>query len=161
MPLLKSSLASELEDVFNRKPAASADAALAWAQAYVNYASKALSTAGSLPVTAPANVGTLTAAFTAAFNTLASQAAAAVMASGVTAYWQALAWAGPVAAGATSVPGNMTLAAALAAVFSDLSGKSAAEKAGELADAFDAGAKLVIVSETSFLSGAPIVGPVH
>jgi hypothetical protein len=161
MPLLKSSLASALEDVFNQKPAASPDAAEAWAQAYVSYASTAMATAGSLPVTAMTGLSMLTGVFTAAFNTVASQAAAAVMAQGITSFWQAIVWTGPAAAGTTIVPGNFALASALAAIFSDLGKKSAADKASEIADAFDAGAKLVMVSEIPFAPGPPIVGPIQ
>jgi hypothetical protein len=162
MPLMKSSLASELEKVFNEKPAVSPEAALRWAQAYVNYAAKALTSVSSLPITAPANMGILVGAFTVAFNSLAVQAAAAVMAQGVMAFWQAMVWVGPTAAGTSISPGNASLAGALGAIFSDLSEKSAGDKASELADAFDAGAKLVIVSDVLFVQPAPpVVGPIQ
>jgi hypothetical protein len=162
MPLVKSSLASDLEKILNQKPSAVSDAAADWAQAYAKYAANALSTASSLPITAMANVGTLTSAFTAAFNTLASQAAGAAMAQGVMAYWQAMVWKGPITVGTTASPGNMSLAGALAGIFSDLSKKTAADKAGELADAFDSGAKLVMVSDvTTTAPPVTTVGPIQ
>src|SRR5262245_25599876 len=162
MPLVKSTLAAQLENIFNQKPATSADAAVSWAQAYTSYAASALSTASSLPVTAAANTGILVGAFTSAFNALATQAAAAVMVQGVMAFWQAMVWAGPTAAGTTASPGNAALAGALGAIFSDTSDKTASDKASELADAFDAGAKLVIVSDIPFAPPpTPIVGPIQ
>lgn len=161
MPLIKSSLAAALEQALNQKSALPA-AATSWAQAYVTYAANALTSAGSLPVTAPANLGTLVAAFTAAFNSLAVQAAAAAMAQGVLAFWQTMVWVGPTAAGSTISPGNTALASALTQVFMDLSGKSEADKADALADAFDAGAKLVMVSDVLFVQPAPpVVGPIQ
>ena len=57
MSLSASTLASDLEQIFNAKPASAADAAADWAKAYQSYASAAMSTASSLPVTAPANFG--------------------------------------------------------------------------------------------------------
>jgi hypothetical protein len=161
MPLSASSLAQSLESVFNSKPASSADAALAWANAYQSYATSALSTAASLPVTAPANFSILLGAFQGGLSALASPAAGALVAQGIVAYWQAMVWTGPTAAGTTAFAGNATLAAALAAVFSDLSDKSAAQKANDLANAFDAGARMVIVSDVPFIQPAPpIVGPI-
>jgi hypothetical protein len=161
MPLVKSSLAAALEQALNQKSALPA-AAASWAQAYATYAASALTSAGSLPVTAPANLGTLVGAFTGAFNSLAVQGAAAAMAQGVLAFWQTMVWVGPTAAGSTISPGNTALASALTEVFMDLSGKSEADKAASLADAFDAGAKLVMVSDVLFVQPAPpVVGPIQ
>lgn len=161
MPLTKSSLASALEQALNQKSALPA-AAASWAQAYTTYAASALTSAGSLPVTAPANMGTLVGAFTAAFNSLGAQAAASMIAQGVVAFWQSMVWVGPTAAGSTISPGNTALAGALAACFTDLSDKSEGDKASELADAFDAGAKLVIVSDVLFVQPAPpVIGPIQ
>lgn len=160
MPLSASTLAQDLERVLNAKPAASVDAARAWASAYQSYASAALSTAASLPVTAPANFGILLGAFTGGLSALASVTAGALIGQGILAYWQAMAWAGPAAAGVTAFPGNAALPSALAALFADLSGKSAADKANELAQAFDGGARTVIVSDVPFVPGPPIVGPI-
>ena len=160
MPLNASSLADSLQRLFESKPASSADAAMAWANAYQSYASAALSSAASLPVTAPANFGLLMTAFQ-GLSAMAPMAAAAIVAQGVTAYWQAMVWAGPTAAGTTAFPGNPTLATALAAVFSDLSDKSPAQKAQDIASAFDAGARMVIVSDVPIVQPAPpIVGPI-
>jgi hypothetical protein len=161
MPLNKSSLASALEQALNQKSALPA-AAASWAQAYATYAASALTSAGSLPVTAPANMGTLVGAFMAAFNSLGAQAAASLIAQGVLAFWQSMIWVGPTAAGSTISPGNTALMGALAACFTDLSDKSEGDKAGELADAFDAGAKMVIVSDVPFVQPAPpIIGPIQ
>src|SRR5262245_17707661 len=124
MPLVKSSLAVDLENIFNQKPSTAADAAASWAQAYTTYAANALSTATSLPITAPANMGILVGAFTSAFNAMDSQAAAALMAQGVMAFWQAMVWVGSTAAGTTASPGNTALGGALGATFSDLSDKT-------------------------------------
>lgn len=160
MPLISSSLAQSLESVFNGKPPA-ADAPMQWANAYQSYAQSAMSTATSLPVTAPANFGLLLTAFQGGLAGLAPMAAASVIAQGVMSYWQAMVWAGPLAAGTTVFPGNVGLAAALAAVFSDLGKKTNSEKANDLASAFDAGAKLVIVSDIPIIQPAPpIVGPI-
>ena len=120
-----------------------------------------MSTASSLPVTAPANFGILLGAFVGGLSALSSVTAGALVAQGLLAYWQAMAWVGPTAIGVTAFPGNAALAAALAATFSDVSKKSAADKAKELADAFDAGAKMVIVSDVPLIQPAPpIVGPI-
>lgn len=161
MPLIASSLAQSLESVFNNKPASSTDAAMAWANAYQSYASAALSTAASLPVTAPANFSLLLGAFQ-GLSTLAPMAAGSAVALGVMGYWQAMVWSGPTALGVTAFPGNASLASALAAEFSDLSGKSNTQKANDLASAFDAGAKTVIVSDVPLIQPAPpIVGPIQ
>ncbi len=160
MPLSASTLAQDLERVFNAKPASVANAAAEWANAYQTYATGALSVAASLPVGAPANFGILLGAFTAGLSALTSVTAAALIAQGAAAYWQAMTWLGPAAAGVTLFPGNVALAATLAAVFGDLSGKSAADKANDLANAFDAGARAVVVSDQPFAPGPPVVGPI-
>jgi hypothetical protein len=161
MPLLKSTLAQQLESLFQSRPASPAQAASSWASAYVSYASAGLSAAASLPVTAAANQSMLVGAFTAGLSSMTSAGAAALMAAGVTGFWSAMVWAGPTAAGTTLFPGNPTLATALGAVFADTSGQSEADKARALADAFDAGAKLVIVNDLPLVQPAPpIVGPV-
>jgi hypothetical protein len=160
MPLQKSLLSQKLEKQFGAKPASPAQAAFDWASAYVSYAASALSTGGSLPVTALANQGLVVSAFTAALQAQSSSGAAAAMAQGVTAFWTALVWVGPATAGTTLFPGNPTLAAELSAIFADSSEKSDADKARALADAFEAGAKLVLVNDIQTASGVPIVGPV-
>jgi len=161
MPLIKTVLANDLEDLFNRNPGSSPQAAVSWARAYSAYAANAISKAGSLPVNAQANQGILIGVFTGAFNSQAAAAAAGIMAQGIMAYWQAAVWVGPVASGVTIVPGNLTLAVQLSMIFQDLGKKSPADKARELADAFDAGAKLVIVSDIPLIQPAPpIVGPI-
>lgn len=161
MPLSASALAQELERVFTTKSASSVDAAAAWANAYRTYATGALSVAASLPVGAPANFGILLGAFTAGLSALTAVTAAALIAYGITAYWQAMIWTGPTAAGTTVFPGNAALAATLGGIFADLSGKSATDKANDLATAFDAGARAVVVSDVPFVQPAPpIVGPI-
>ena len=76
-------------------------------------------------------------------------------------FWSAMAWVGPTAAGVTASPGNASLAGTLAALFADTSAKSERDRAAAIADAFDAGAKLVIVNDVPFAQPAPpIVGPV-
>ena len=161
MPLMKSGLAQDLEDIFTRRPASVADAAAAWAKAYVSYAAGAMSTGSSLAVSASAGIAPLTGAFTGALGAQASQATAAAMTQGVVAFWQSIAWVGATAAGLTMVPGNMTLTSSLSAIFADTSEASAGAKASQVADAFDAGAKSVVVSDIPFIQPAPpIVGPI-
>ena len=161
MPLMKSGLAQDLEDVFTRRPASVADAAAAWAKAYVSYASAAMSSASSAAVSASAGLAPLTAAFTAALGSQASQAAAAAMTQGVVTFWQSMVWIGATAAGMTMVPGNMALTNGLSAVFSDTSEASAGAKGSRVADAFDAGAKSVIVNDIPLIQpGPPIIGPI-
>ena len=67
MPLIKATLSQELEAIFRRRPSSAAEAAADWARAYVAYAASALSTAASLPVTAPASLSIVLGAFTGAF----------------------------------------------------------------------------------------------
>jgi hypothetical protein len=161
MPLMKASLSRDLADIFKRKPSSPPEAAVDWAKAYVAYGGSALSSAASLPVTAPANLPILIGAFTGAFQAQSPAGAAALMAQGVMGFWSAMAWVGPAAAGVTASPGNAALAAALSAVFADTSKKSEGDKANQIADAFDSGAKLVIVSDIPFAQPAPpIVAPI-
>ena len=162
MPLVKSSLAQELENIFDKgKPSSSPEAATHWSKAYVSYASGALSKAGSFPTNAQASLGIVIGVFTAAFNAMAAATAAALMAQGIMTYWQTIVWVGPAASGVTVVPGNLNLTASLMAIFLDLSKKTPAEKAMGLADAFDMGAKMVVVSDVTFVQPAPpIVGPI-
>jgi len=161
MPLMKASLSRDLEAIFKRKPSSPPEAAVDWARAYVAYAGSALSGAAGLPVTAPANLAILIGAFTGAFQAQSPAGAAALMAQGVMGFWSAMAWVGPTAAGVTASPGNAALAGALGAVFSDTSKKSEGDKANQIADAFDTGAKLVIVSDILFIQPAPpVVAPI-
>jgi hypothetical protein len=161
VPLSKSSLAQALEGIYSRRPASVAQAGSDWAQAYVTYASGATSPTGGLPVTAMAGLSPLTAAFTAALGVLTAAGAAGVMAQGVMAFWQTVAWVAPTYAGVTTVPGNFSLSAALGAVFADLDKKSARDKASSVADAFDAGAKVVMVTDTLLaFPFTPVVGPI-
>lgn len=161
MPLLSAPLAQTLEGIFRKKPGSVPDAAMDWANAYLNYASSAMSSAGSLPVTAAAGLPVLMGAFLGALQSQTPAAAAASMAQGVTAFWAALVWAGPTAAGTTLFPGNAALAGALSALFADTQGKSDGEKARQFADAFDAGAKMVMVNDIPIIQPAPpIIGPI-
>jgi hypothetical protein len=161
MPLMKASLSRDLEAIFKSKPASSPAAAADWAKAYVAYAASALSGAASLPVTAAANLPILIGAFTGAFQALSPAGAAALMAQGVMGFWTAMVWVGPVAVGVTASPGNAALAGALGALFTDTSKKTESDKANQIADAFDIGAKLVIVSDIPIIQPAPpIVAPI-
>ncbi|HEX7119494.1 MAG TPA: hypothetical protein VF212_11940 [Longimicrobiales bacterium] len=161
MALTRSTLADALADVFQSRPSTTAEAGLRWARAYHAYASGALSAAGSLPVNAAAGFGILVGAFTGALAAMDAEAAAAAITAGVMVFWQSMAWAGPTAAGTTAAPGNFALVPALAAIFAD-SGGGAREKADRLADAFDAGARMVIVVDVPFVQPAPpIVGPIQ
>jgi hypothetical protein len=70
-------------------------------------------------------------------------------------------WVGTTAVGSTASPGNASLSSALAAIFGDASETSDAEKAGQIADAFDAGAKLVMVSDIlTTVPPSTVVGPI-
>ena len=161
MALSKQSLAGQIQDLFESEPSSPVEAAQKWASAYLSYAAGALSSLGSLPTTAQAGEGTLVGAFTAALNSLSGASAGALMGQGVVAYWQAMAWLGPTAAGVTVVPGNFALPGALAAIFLDLSGQTAREKASRVADAFDAGARAVMVSDQPFAPVSPVVAPIQ
>ncbi|WP_338699877.1 hypothetical protein V5279_18915 [Bradyrhizobium sp. 26S5] len=162
MPLSKDTLAQQLEQLFNSKPATPADAAAAWANAYLSYAGSAISLAASLPVNAPANFGILLGAFQGGFASLAPANAGAIIAQGIIGFWQSLAWVGVTATGTTAFPGNGALPAALVAIFSDLGKKSARDKASQLSDVFHAGARSVIVSDIPFVQPAPpILGPIQ
>jgi hypothetical protein len=160
MPLLKNTLSQQLETLFEGKPSSPAQAASDWASAYVSYASSAMSSVGSLPVTATASQSMLVSAFTAAFSTQTSSGAAAAMAQGVIAFWTAMVWVGPTSVGATVFPGNLALSAQLAQIFGGTSEQSHKDKAGVLADAFDAGAKLVMVNDVLPPPATPVVGPI-
>lgn len=161
MPLLSAPLAQTLEGIFRKKPGSVPEAAMDWANAYLSYASTAMSSASSLPVTASAGLPLLMGAFLGALQSQGPGGAAASMAQGVTTFWATLVWVGPTAAGTTLFPGNAALAGTLAALFADTQGKSAGEKARQFADAFDAGAKMVLVNDIPFIQPAPpIIGPV-
>ena len=162
MPLSQSTLADALARVFDAKPATAVDAATRWANAYAGSAGSAISSAASRPVNAQANLAILLGAFQGGLAAFTPASAGAVVAQGIIAYWQAIAWLGPVAAGVTVFPGNSTLAPALAVIFADLSRKSPTDKANDLASAFDVGAKMVVVSDVPFVQPAPpIVGPIQ
>jgi hypothetical protein len=162
MPLTKATLANALTDVFEARPSVAPEAAFQWADAYLQYAHGAIATAGGMAVNAQAGLPVLLGAFTAGLSALQAQAAAAIVAQGVTTFWQMLIWVGPAAAGSTLVPGNFTLAPALGAIFASVAEESARDKAARFADAFDANARMVIVSEIPFVQPAPpIIGPVQ
>ena len=161
MALVSANLKSGLEALFNQKADSSSEAADTWANAYVSYASGAMTSVGSLATNATGNFSILSGAFNSALATESVSGSAAIMAQGVMAFWQAIIWSSPAGfVGATTVPGNMSLTAALTGVFEDLEEKSEADKAGELADAFDAGAKVVMVADVHAVTGVTIVGPI-
>jgi hypothetical protein len=162
MALNKSTLADALARVLEASPATAADAAAQWANAYAGYAAAATSSAFSLPVNAAANVAILLGGFQSGLAALLPVSAGALVAQAVMTFWQAIAWVGPTASGTTAFAGNAGLAAMLAAIFTDLGRKSPQDKANELADAFDAGARTVVIVEVPFIQPAPpIVGPIQ
>lgn len=161
MALIKSTLSTMLEDILTRKPSAE-EAAQLWAVAYVSFASSAMSSASSLATNAQGNLGILQSAFSNAFSTNSSAEAAAAISQGVMAFWSAIIWVGPTASGSTTMPGNVSLAASLSTLFSATAEKSESDKASELTDAFETGAKMVIVMDIPFIQPAPpIVGPIN
>lgn len=160
MPLNKSALAKSIEGVLTQK-ASLPESAMAWANAYASYAQAAMSSLSSLPTNATANAGILNGAFMGAFNSLTAPGAASIISSGVMAFWTATLWVGAAASGITIVPGNFTLAGSLTALFLDTSKKSESEKASQLADAFDVGAKQVMVMDTPYAPpNIPVSAPI-
>lgn len=160
MSLNKSTLSSALEDVLTKKQSLD-EAALSWAKAYVSYAQNAMSSASSLPTNAMGNLSILQGAFLGAFQARSSSGAAAAVSAGVMSFWTAIIWVGATAAGATIVPGNFSLSGSLTAIFANSEQKSESEKAGALADAFDSGAKQVLVLDIPYAQPAPpISGPI-
>jgi hypothetical protein len=161
MPLVKSSLASALADLFTNYPASKSEAGQKWAQAYVSYASAALSPTGGTGVNAMAGLSSLASAFTSALQQEDPNGTAGAMATGVQTFWQSISWVG-AGTGTTIVPGNVALTSALAAVFSDLGQNSASDKADRVADAFDGGAKSVIVLDiVGVAPPVPTPGPIQ
>ena len=160
MPLVKSSLSSALADLFTNYPSSRSEAGQKWAQAYVSYASAALSPTGGTGVNAMAGLSSLASAFSSALQQEDPNGTAGAMATGVQAFWQSIAWVG-TASGTTIVPGNFALSSALAAVFSDLGQSSASDKAGKVADAFDGGAKTVMVLDVLPGPVSPVTGPIQ
>lgn len=156
MPLVKSTLANDLENVFKNNPGSVPEAAQKWAQAYVSYAGAAMTSTGGSAVNAMAGLSSLTSAFAGALQAMAPPAAGAAMAAGVSTFWLSIAWVG-AATGVTVSPGNPALAGALASVFSNLDKLSPSEKANAVADAFDGGAKLVMVLDTIPAVPSPIL----
>jgi len=160
MPLIKSSLSSALADVFANYPSSKDEAGQKWAQAYVSYAAAALSPTGGTGVNAMAGLSSLASAFSGALRQEDPNGAASAMATGVQTFWQSISWVG-AAVGVTTVPGNFALSSALAAVFSDLGESSATDKGDRVADAFDAGAKTVMVLDTiPGVPPVPVLGPI-
>lgn len=162
MPLMKTILAQDIEIILDKgKPSSLAEAATQWSKAYISYASSALSKAGSLPTNAQALQGILTGAFTSAFGTLTAATAASLISQGIMTFWRAIVWVGPTASGFTIIPGNNTLTASLSAVYMDLGEKTSSDKARDFSDAFDAGAKTVMVYDTPYAQPAqPVFGPI-
>jgi hypothetical protein len=161
MPLARDSLSQRLEQIFSSRPASVAQAAFDWASAYASYAAGAVSTAGSLPLTALANQGMLSSAWAGALGSQSSATAASLMVQGLNAYWLSMLWVGPAAVGITSAPGNLALLGELSSIFADTGDEGAAGRARRLSQAFDAGAKLVVVTDIPKAQPAPpIVGPI-
>jgi len=161
MALVKSTLSSALEAVLTQKPGSRAEAAQGWAQAYAAYAASAMSSLSSLATNATANAGILIGAFSGALEAEDPSGAAGQMSAGVMGFWAAIVWVGPSAAGSTASPGNTSLQSDLQSIFEDLDGKSDAEKASALADAFDSGATQVMVADVPFAPpNVPVVAPI-
>ena len=161
MPLVKSSLSSALANVFANHPSSKSDAGQQWAQAYVSYAAAAMSPTGGTGVNAMAGLSSLASAFTSALQQEDPNGTASTMSTGVQTFWQSISWVGAAAVGVTTVPGNFGLTSALASVFSDLGESSASDKANQVADAFDSGAKTVMVQDTLTSTGVPTLGPIQ
>lgn len=161
MPLVKSTLSSTLEAVLESKPDPTASAASDWAQAYLSYAASAMSSVSSLATNAAGNQGILLGAFSSAFESQDTSGAASTVASGVMSFWQAIVWSGASAVGSTASPGNFSLSSALSGIFADTGEASAGDKASRLADAFDAGARQVMVMDILTSTGVPVVGPIQ
>jgi len=161
MPLIKFTLSSELQSVLENKPDPTSSAASDWAQAYVSYAASAMTSVSSLASNASANKSILQGAFSSAFASQDTSTAASTIAQGVMSFWQAIIWSGATAVGSTTSPGNFSLSAALSGIFSDTAEISASDKASQLADAFDAGAKQVMVTDVLTSTGVPVVGPIQ
>jgi hypothetical protein len=160
MSLIKASLARALESVLQQKPSLP-DAVLGWARAYLSYAQTAMSSVSSLPANAAGNLGLLQGAFQSAFQARSAPGAAAAIAAGVMSFWSTIVWVGPSASGSTVVPGNVSLSATLAQLFANTNKQSEGDKANAFADAFDAGAKQVIVLDVLFAQPSPPVsGPI-
>jgi hypothetical protein len=160
MPLVKETLQSQLRRIIESMPER-APAPQEWAMAYLSYASTAMSGASSFPVTAMANAGILIGAFTGAFASESASGSANAIAGGIQSFWQAMVWAGATASGTTLSAGNYGLSASLQGIFGDVEEKSAADKAGEIADAFHSGAGEVMVMDIPFAQPAPpITGPI-
>lgn len=161
MPLIKSTLSSALQDVLENKPDPVASAASDWAQAYVSYAASAISSVSSLASNANGNKSILLGAFSSAFASQDTSMAASTIAQGVISFWQAIIWSGATAVGSTTSPGNFSLSSALSGIFSDTTESSAGDRAKQLADAFDAGARQVMVTDVLTSTGVPVVGPIQ
>lgn len=160
MPLVKSILSSALADLFTNYPSSKSEAGQKWAQAYVSYASAALSPTGGTGVNAMAGLSSLASAFSSALQQEDPNGTAGAMTTGVQAFWQSISWVG-TATGTTIVPGNFALTSALAAVFSDLGQSSASDKADKVADAFDGGTKTVMVLDVLPGPVPPVTGPIQ
>ena len=156
MPLVKATISSMLTSTFDQHPASVADAASQWADAYVAYASAAMTSTGGAATTAQAGKGTLLSAFSGAFATQDAQGAAGAISAGVMAFWMSIVWQG-AGTGVTTSPGNASLTSELGSVFSDTEEASASAKAGKVADAFDTGAKTVVVTDTIPAAPTPVV----
>jgi hypothetical protein len=162
MPLMTSSLAHALASLFESEPTSAVEAGQRWAQAYVSYASAAQSPTGGVPANATAGLSVLGSAFTSALGTQDAAGAAGAMSAGVMAFWQMMVWTGAAAVGVTAAPGNFALTSALTSIFGDTGEVAARDKVDQLADAFDAGAKMVIVVDTPLVQPAPpVVGPIQ
>jgi hypothetical protein len=161
VPLVKSSLASALAQIFADYPSSKSAAGQQWAQAYVSYAAAALSPTGGIGVNAMAGLSSLAGAFAGALQQEDPNGTASAMATGVQSFWQSISWVGAAAVGVTTVPGNFALTSALAAVFGDLGDSPARDKADRVADAFDGGAKTVMVLDTLTSTGVPTLGPIQ
>ncbi len=146
MALDASSLATALQAVFDASPATPADAADAFASAYNTYAG-----AGRFGTNVPALTGRKAALAATLATSLALPGLpgtfAAAWASGVNAFWTAVAVASPLPQAGTTAgcPGASTLTGSLSTLFANLTNTSATCAAG-MATALDTATKSVIAT---------------
>jgi hypothetical protein len=160
MPLIKATLQNQLQQIIEAMPSRGV-APAQWAMAYVSYAAVAMSSAGSLPVTAMVNLGMVVGGFSGGFSSESASDCASAIANGIKAFWQAMVWVGGTAAGSTVSAGNSSLSSSLESIFSNVENCSAPQKAGEIADAFHLGAMEVMVNDILFIQPAPpLTGPI-
>lgn len=157
MPLDKSTLASTLQDIFERMPPTADECAEALAEAYADYALTG-TFGGGLAVVTGAHRDALTSVLLAAIDPpligLPATIAAA-WAAGVTAFWLAMPVAGAVVGVSNGCPGASSLTGSLTTLFANLA-NTAASCANGLADALDVATKTTTATVTPPVPPAPV-----